>query len=95
MSVTSGDYNNYSAGGSTCQYNRLGSYTSGYSMSVPAQGKVTSGAYIVPQWSPISYESLTAKVPTCSGYSSIQVAYGAGAGSCQTTYATALCGQGR
>jgi hypothetical protein len=92
MSFVSGDYNNYSAGGASCSYAALGNYDDGYSMNVPAQGKVTSGAYIVPTWSPISYDSLTSKVPSCSGYSNIDSAYGKDAARCQTTYRTSLCG---
>lgn len=92
MSYNSGDYNNFSAGGASCSYANLGSYNDGYSMNIAPQGKVTSGAYIVPTWSPISYDSLTSSVPSCSGYANIESAYGADAASCQTTYRTSLCG---
>lgn len=92
MSFNSNDYTNYTAGGSACSYAALGNYNDGYSMSVPAQGKVTAGAYLVPTWNPISHDSLTAKVPNCSGYYGIQSAYGKDAAQCQTTYRTSLCG---
>lgn len=92
MSASSSDYVNYASGGASCNYGQLGNYTDGYSMNIPPQGKVTSGAYIVPVFSPISYESLTAKVPSCSGYPSIINAYGDDAERCQTTYRTSLCG---
>jgi len=78
----------------SCAYADLGNYSADYSMDVPPQGKVSSGAYIVPTWSPISYDSLTSKVPSCSGYGSIQSAYGSDASRCQTTYRTSLCGGG-
>uniref|UniRef100_A0A6C0ELC9 Uncharacterized protein n=1 Tax=viral metagenome TaxID=1070528 RepID=A0A6C0ELC9_9ZZZZ len=90
----SAEYNNNSTGAS-CNYANLGNYNEGYSMNIAPQGKVTSGAYIVPTWSPISYDSLTGEVPSCSGYSGINAAYsGAGGGKCQTTYRTSLCGGG-
>lgn len=92
MSTVSSDYNNYTSGSAACNYAPLGQYSGDYSMGVPFQGKVTSGAYIVPTWSPIGYDALTAKVPSCVGYSDINTAYGANAGNCQTTYRTSLCG---
>lgn len=92
MSVPSGDYNNYASQDAPCHYGNLGAYNSGYSLGVPPQGKVTSGAYIVPTWSPISYNSLSSKIPSCSGYADITNAYGDDAANCQTTYRTSLCG---
>ena len=92
MSVPNGDYNNNLSSSGSCHYGQLGDYTAGYSMNIPPQGKVTSGKYIVPVFSPISYDSLTAKIPSCSGYPSIVDAYGADAAKCQTTYRTSLCG---
>ena len=94
MSTVSSDYVNYSAGSSSCNYAPLGAYNAEYSMGVPFQGKVTSGAYIVPTWGAIGYDALTNKVPNCSGYFGINAAYGADAGNCQTTYRTSLCGGG-
>jgi hypothetical protein len=92
MSVPSSDYVNFAAGGSSCSYAPLGAYNADYSMGVPFQGKVTSGQYIVPTWGAIGYDSLSPKVPSCSGYYDINGAYGSNAGSCQTTYRTSLCG---
>jgi hypothetical protein len=86
------DYNNYMSGGAACSYAALGNYTADYSLNLAPQGKVISGAYIVPTWSPITYDSLSSPAPSCSGYSDITQAYGKGAGSCQTTYRTSLCG---
>lgn len=86
------EYTNTSTAGAPCSYADLGNYNADYSMAVPAQGKVITGKYMVPQWDAISYESLTAPVPSCSGYSNISNAYGKNAGSCQTSYKTSLCG---
>lgn len=94
MSTVSSDYVNYSAGSSSCSYAPLGQYTADYQMGVPFQGKVSSGQYIVPTWGAIGYDSLTSKVPSCSGYYDVNSAYGADAGNCQTTYRTSLCGGG-
>lgn len=87
------EYNNFNTGAS-CNYANLGNYNEGYSMNIAPQGKTTSGVYIVPQWTPIGYNSLSGDVPSCSGYSDIQNAYGSKAGNCQTTYRTSLCGGG-
>lgn len=92
MSTVSSDYVNYSAGSSACSYAPLGQYNGDYSMGVPFQGKVTSGAYIVPGWGNLGHDSLANKVPNCSGYFDVNSAYGADAGNCQTTYRTSLCG---
>jgi hypothetical protein len=89
--MSNSEYNNSMAGSSSFSYANLGAYNQSYSMSVPAQGKVTSGAYIVPTWSAISYDSLTAKVPNPSGYSNIQSAYGKDANQCQTAYRSSMC----
>ena len=86
------EYNNSSTS-EPHSYAVLGAYNSQYSMSLKPQGKVTAGAYIVPTWSPISYDSLTSPVPSATGYSNIQTAYGKDAGRCQTTYRTSLCNQ--
>lgn len=90
----SAEYNNYITGASH-NYATLSNYNKGYSMNIAPQGKVTAGAYIVPTWTPISYDSLSSDVPTFSGYPGIKHAYaGAGDGKCQTTYRTSLCGGG-
>lgn len=93
--MSNSEYNNMLAGGSPCNYSSLSTYTDPYSMDVRPQGKVVSGVYMVPQWSAIAYDSLTAKVPSCSGYSNIDVAYGKDAGSCNTVYTKLSCGQPR
>jgi len=92
MSTVSSEYVNYSSGSSACSYAPLGQYNGDYSMGVPFQGKVTNGSYVVPTWGGISYDALTNKVPSCSGYFDVNSAYGSDAGNCQTTYRTSLCG---
>ena len=92
--MASSDYNHATSGGPSCAYANFQSYSKNYSMSVPPQGKVVTGQYIVPQYTAIGYESLTAVVPNCSGYSDINAAYGKDAASCQTNYRTSLCGGG-
>jgi hypothetical protein len=88
------EYNNKTAGGSACTYSNLASYNANYAMGVPPMGKPMSGKYVVPTYSPISYDALTGKGPSsCSGYFTIEGAYGKGAGSCQQTYTTSLCNQ--
>jgi hypothetical protein len=84
------EYNNSSTAPS-CAYSSLGDYSQNYSMGVPNQGKVITGKYIVPVFNAISYDSLTSKIPNCSGYNNINSAYGGGQ-NCQTTYRTSLCG---
>lgn len=92
MNKMSNEYNNSTSGSAGCTYAHLGNYSAPYSMNVAPQGKVFSGQYIVPQWNPISYDSLTAPVGSCNGYYDITGAYGKNAGNCQTTYRTSLCG---
>jgi len=86
------EYNNTSQG-APCSFASLGNYNADYSLNgVPAQGRVVSGKFIVPQYNAIGYDSLTSPVLSCSGYGNITTAYGKDASSCQTTYRTSLCG---
>lgn len=91
MAHISNDYNNMTAGGAACSYTNLGHYNTPYSMGVAPVGKPVTGHYIVPQWSAISYDSLTGDSDSCSGYGTINSAYGKGAGRCKTTYTTSVC----
>ena len=89
------EFTNPSSKGASCSYAALGNYNADYSMNVPAQGRVVTGRYIVPQWSPISYDSLqnlNGGVQSCSGYSGILSAYGSSSENCNTQYKTSLCG---
>jgi hypothetical protein len=96
MSVPNGDSTNYTSGYPACDYTKLGTYTDGYSLhGVLPQGKVSSGSYIVPVFSAISYDSLQSKSGSCSGYQDITNAYGETASMCNTTYKTSLCSNSR
>ena len=51
-----------------------------------------TGSYIVPCYSPITYDSLThGSVPTYAGYFDITQAYGPSANNCNTKYVQRLC----
>jgi len=54
----------------------------------------TAGAYVVPTYSAIGYDALTHGNAGggCNNYFNIEQAYGAGAGSCSTSYAVRACG---
>ena len=52
---------------------------------------VTAGSFVVPNYPPIGYDSLTSGGNGCNPYFNIEQAYGAGSGSCSTTYSTRLC----
>jgi len=74
-------------------YARLGCYY-GPSSTMPAlrAGTVT-GAMVVPTYGAIGYNALTHGVSQSSGgHFNITDAYGAGASSCSTPYATRICG---
>ena len=78
-----------------CSFNRLGTYTQGYSMGVANVGKPSSGSYVVPTWGAMGYDALTlGGAGSCSGYGTIMSAYGANSGQCQTSYTTSKCSGG-
>lgn len=54
----------------------------------------TAGQYVVPGYSAIGYDALTHGNAGggCNNYFNIEQAYGAGAGSCSTSYSTRACG---
>lgn len=89
------EYTGSSVKNSSCAYAQLCSYNQGGKMA-PVNPKQTSGVYVVPSYGAIGYNALThgQGVPGCGGYFNIKSAYGAGAGSCNTTYTTKLCGGG-
>lgn len=91
MAHVSNDYNNMTAGGASCSYSDLGHYNAGYSMGVAPVGRPSAGKQVVPQWTSISYESLSGDVMNCSGYGTITSAYGKGAGNCKTNYKSVPC----
>ena len=54
----------------------------------------TAGQYIVPGYAAIGYDALTHGNAGggCNNYFNIEQAYGAGAGSCSTSYSARACG---
>ena len=54
----------------------------------------TAGQYIVPGYGAIGYDALTHGNAGggCNNYFNIEQAYGAGAGSCSTSYSARACG---
>lgn len=90
------EFNNTTVGGPSCSYASLSNYNNGsQGMSPPVPATTVRGQYIVPDNTAIGYNALTSTVPTCSGYRSIQSAYGSDAsGGCGTKYVTKLCGGG-
>lgn len=87
------EYNNNSVGGPSCSYAKLSHYNNGsQGMRPPVPATTVSGKYIVPDYSPPGYATLTHNAaPTCAGYFNIQGAYGKNAGSCSTQYVSKLC----
>jgi len=87
------EYNNSTVGGVGCSYASLSSYNNGNKGVRPAmQATNVSGKYVVPSYSAPGYNTLSHNVaPTCSGYFSIQAAYGGNGGSCGTKYVQSLC----
>jgi hypothetical protein len=92
--------NNYNA----CDYQQVGSQCNKFEngqgqgqnanvrnqFSNTAAPTVTAGSFVVPNYAPIGYDSLTGG-NECNLYFNIEKAYGAGSGSCSTTYSTRLC----
>ena len=89
------DNSNTSVNGPACAYNTLGRYNGSSKGGVghPQVAPTTvSGSYIVPDYGSIGYNALTGSGQSCSGYPSIQGAYGKGANNCNTKYMARLCG---
>jgi hypothetical protein len=88
----------YSGGmvkGAGCDYNNLGNYLGSNNMMAPAVSGQTKGVYIVPTYGAIGYDALThGSNGNCGSHFTISDAYGAGAGLCNTSYTTRLCGGG-
>lgn len=80
---------------SACSYNKLGNYLGPNSMVAPPRAGQTSGTYLTPNYAPIGYDALThGRSGSCMSYFNINDAYGSGAGSCNPSYTTRLCGGG-
>lgn len=84
----SSEYDHVTTNNPSYSYNRLGSYTQGYSMNVAPVGVPSSGSYVVPTWSAIGYNDLSMS-GNPSGYGSISSAYGNP--NVQQTYTTSMC----
>ena len=77
----------------SCAYAKLATYNKGGGLGPKmVSATATSGQYIVPAYSASGYNTLTSKVPSCSGYRDISNAYGSGSGgACNQKYVTRLC----
>lgn len=77
------------AANNNCTYTQMGAYNPG------VRGAVM-GYYVVPNYSPPGYDTLTHGPPggceeSSNGYFQIGKAYGSGANNCQTTYSASMC----
>jgi len=95
MAQYKSEYSGPMVGRAACNYNTLSCYQGSNSTMPPLRAGTTSGVYLTPNYRAIGYNALThGKPPGCQSHFSITNAYGAGAGSCNTTYTTRLCGGG-
>lgn len=93
MAQYNSEYSKPMVKGSACNYNQLGNYLGANNMMAPAVAGQISGVYLTPNYAPIGYDALThGSSGNCSSHFSITDAYGSGAGLCNTSYATRLCG---
>lgn len=91
----SSEYNNSAIHGGACSYTNLSSYNSGAqgmnSRSALSSLSSASKNVLVPSFGgPAGYNTLTGKVPSCSGYSNMQSAYSNNTG-CGSQYVSNLC----
>lgn len=84
----SSEYDHVTTNNPSYSYNRLGSYTQGYSMNVAPVGVPSSGSYVVPTWSAIGYNDLSGS-NSASGYGTISTSYSNP--NVQQTYTTSMC----
>lgn len=93
MAQYGSEYSGAMVKGAGCDYNHLGNYLGSNNMMAPATAGQISGVYIVPQYGAIGYDALThGDSNNCGSHFTITDAYGAGAGMCNTSYTTRLCG---
>ena len=93
------EYNN-SQTGNACSYSNLQNYNNSRgTWGQPALTPSTvSGQYVVPVFGAPGYDTLSkgksadGSGPSCSGYYSIDNAYGSSAGDCNQQYTTRMCG---
>ena len=89
-------YDNISVTGPAAAYAQLGMYNGHVqgalgSPYVPPPS-TTQGAYIVPCYAPITYDSLThGMAPSYAGYFNITDGYGKSANNCNTKFVSRLC----
>lgn len=79
---------------SACSYATLSQYNNGaQGMNLPTAGAAAGNRIsIIPTFSaPPGYNTISRGVPTCSGYSNMQRAYGSGSGGCGSQYVSRLC----
>jgi hypothetical protein len=89
------EYNN-SQTGNACSYSNLQNYNNSRgSWGQPAMTPSTvSNSYVVPVFGAPGYDTLARKsnTPSCSGYYTIDDAYGSSTGDCNQQYTTRMCG---
>jgi hypothetical protein len=89
-----GEYNNSSVQGGACSYTNLSYYNNG-SQGVASAAAVSAASktLLVPTFGGVAgYNTVSAKVPTCSGYANLYTAYGRNGG-CGDQYVSRLCQQ--
>ena len=86
------EYSKSMVGGPACGYAPLGCMLTSNSTMAPLRPGTTSGVYSTPNYRAIGYDALTYGGASCTSHPNIMNAYGAGAGSCNTTYTNRLCG---
>jgi len=91
--MSRGEYSSPTVASGGCSYNTLCNYSGANSTMAPVPAGTIKGVYVTPNYSAPGYDTLThGNSASCFKYFNIQSAYGAGAGSCNTTYTTRLCG---
>jgi hypothetical protein len=81
---------------SACTYNSLDQYFGDRSVlaPLPETSMNNSGSYLIPNYKPITYDTLINRpgmTPNCSGYYNIGSAYGADADNCSTQFEKRKC----
>jgi hypothetical protein len=89
MATHKSEYSNSIVGNYGCTYKSLCGLGCNTQASVSLNAP--NSQLIIPNYSAVGYNTLSAKVPSCTSYSNIENAYGSGAGGCNTSYATRLC----
>jgi hypothetical protein len=88
------EYNNQLVNGGSCSYTNLSTYNNGMQGNMLASSGSTSDVkVVVPSWGGVpGYNTLSGKVPTCTGYASLYTAYSnKTADPLCNSYSTRLC----